>query len=263
MAFFNGVDMEQTLKGKRYLVMGVTNERSIAWSVATDLHRRGAELAFTYPNEAIEKRCRPLAESLSGACLPCDVQSDKELDNLFAELTTKWGSMDGLVHSIAFANSEDLERPFSQTSREGFRLALDVSAFSLVAVTERAAKLMPNGGSIITMTYLGSERVVPNYNVMGVAKAALEACVRYLAADLGPRGLRVNAISAGPIKTLAAMGIPKFRDMLSQVADKAPLRRNVSQEDVGHMAQFLLGPDSSAITGETIYVDCGYNILGM
>ncbi len=256
--------MEQSLKGKRFLIMGVTNERSIAWSVATELHGRGAELAFSYPNEAIEKRCRPLAESLNAACLPCDVQSDKELDNLFAELSTKWASgLDGVVHSIAFANSEDLEKPFSQTGREGFRLALDVSAYSLVAIAERSSKLMTNGGSIITMTYLGSERVVPNYNVMGVAKAALEASVRYLASDLGPKGIRVNAISAGPIKTLAAMGIPKFRDMLSQVAERAPMRRNVSQEDVGSLAQFLMSDSSSAITGETIFVDCGYNILGM
>jgi enoyl-[acyl-carrier protein] reductase I len=255
--------MEQTLKGKKYLIMGVTNERSIAWSVATELHERGAQLAFTYPNEAIEKRCRPLAESLGGACLPCDVQSDKDLDNLFQEVKTRWETMDGVVHSIAFANGEDLEKPFSQTGREGFRLALDVSAYSLVGVADRAAKLMTSGGSVITMTYLGSERVVPNYNVMGVAKAALEASVRYLAADLGPKGIRVNAISAGPIKTLAAMGIPKFRDMLAQVAERAPLRRNVSQEDVGKLAQFLLSPDSTAITGETIFVDCGYNILGM
>lgn len=250
--------------GKKILIFGVANERSIAWGIAQALHQEGAQLCFTYMNEALEKRVRPLAESLGNSLvLPCDVQSDTELDALFAELGEKWGSLDGVVHSVAFADREDLQRSFAQTTREGFRLALDVSAYSLIAVAGRAAALMPNGGSIITMTYLGSQRVVENYNIMGVAKAALEASVRYLAADLGTKSIRVNAISAGPIKTLAASGIPHFRELVASFAERSPMRRNVSQEDVAKASLFYLGDLSSGITGETTYVDCGFNILGV
>ena len=194
---------------------------------------------------------------------PCDVQSDEQLDAMFAQIKQDWGTLDGVVHSLAFADKEDLSSRFVNTSRHGFSLALDVSAYSLIAVARRALPLMSeHGGSIVTMTYLGAERVVPNYNVMGVAKAALEASVRYLAADLGEFGVRVNAISAGPIKTLAASGIPQFRDMLAAFAEKAPLKRNVTQEDVANTGLYLLGPLGRGVTGETLYVDCGFNIMG-
>ena len=251
--------------GKKFLVFGVANERSLAWGITQALHREGAKLGFTYVNEAIERRLRPLAESLSSELiLPCDVQSDEQLDKVFAEVESKWGSIDGVIHSVAFADGEDLKNRFSRTSRKGFQLALDVSAYSLIAVAGRAEALMrAQGGSIITLSYLGAERVVPNYNVMGVAKAALESAVRYLAADLGPQNIRVNAISAGPVKTLAASGIPHFRDMLNSFAEKPPLRRAITQEDVANSGLYLLGSLSSGVTGETIYVDSGFNILGM
>lgn len=252
------------LKGKRYLVLGVANERSIAWGITQGLVQQGAEVALTYVNEAIEKRVRPLAESIGcKVVLPCDVQIDADIENLMVELKSRWGTLDGVVHSLAFAEREDLQRRFSETSREGFRLALDVSAYSLIAIANKAQPLMPNGGSIITLTYLGAERVVPNYNIMGVAKAALEASVKYLAADLGQQGIRVNALSAGPIKTLAASGIPHFKDMLSAFAEKAPLKRNVTTEDVANAALFYLGPWGAGISGEITYVDCGFNIMGM
>lgn len=255
---------DKLFSGQKILVLGVANERSIAWAISEQLVANGADLGFTYVNEAIEKRLRPLAERIgSKVVLPCDVQSDAELDNLFKELESRWGKIDGVVHSVAFANGEDLKNRFSSTSREGFRLALDVSAYSLVAVAGRAKNLMPNGGSILTLSYLGAQRVVTNYNVMGVAKAALESSVRYLAADLGEQSIRVNAISAGPIKTLAASGIPGFRDLLTNFAQRAPLRRNVTQEDVGRAATFYLSNLSSGITGETTYVDCGFNVLGV
>ncbi|MBX7145599.1 MAG: enoyl-ACP reductase [Oligoflexia bacterium] len=250
--------------GKRILVLGVANERSIAWGITEALHREGAELALTYMNEAIEKRVRPLAESIQCTnVLPCDVQKDADLDQLFAELESRWGRVDGVVHSLAFADREDLQRPFAQTSREGFRLALDVSAYSLIALAGRAEKLMTQGGALLTLSYVGAQRVVENYNIMGVAKAALEASVRYLAADLGPKNIRVNAVSAGPIKTLAASGIPHFKDLLSAFAQRAPLRRNVSQEDVAQAALFYLSNMSSGITGEVTFVDCGFNVLGV
>lgn len=250
--------------GKKVLVVGVANEKSIAWSIAQQLHTEGAELAFTYVNDAIERRVRPLAEGLgSKHILPCDVQSDKEIENLFAELESRWGSLDGVVHSVAFANKDELDNRFIKTSREGFRLALDVSAYSLIALAARAEPLMKQGGSIITLSYLGAERVVPNYNVMGVAKAALESSVRYLAADLGGSNIRVNAVSAGPIKTLAAAGIPKFRELIGAFATTAPLKRNVTLEDVAKTGVFYLSDESSGITGETTYVDCGFNIMGM
>jgi len=250
-------------KDKKILVLGVANDRSIAWAICEALHAQGAGLALTYPNEAIEKRVRPLAASLNcETVLPCNVQSDEDLDRLFADLESRWGRLDGIVHSIAFAEKEDLQRPFSLTSRSGFHTALDISAFSLVAVAGRAQRLMTQGGAILTLSYLGAERVVANYNVMGVAKAALEASVRYLAADIGQKGIRVNAISSGPIKTLAASGIPGFRDMLQAFAEKAPLKRNVTLEDVANTGLYLLGTLSSGVTGEVLYVDCGYNIMG-
>ncbi len=253
------------LEGKKALIFGVANERSIAWGIAQKLHEEGAELAFTYVNAAIEKRLRPLAESIGcNNVFPCDVQSDAEISNLYAELTTRWGRIDSLIHSVAFANGDDLKCRFHETSRAGFNLALDVSAYSLIGVARGAYPLMKdNGGTILTLSYLGAQRVVQNYNIMGVAKAALESSVRYLAADLGQDKIRVNALSAGPIKTLAAAGIPKFRELLGSFEEKSPLRRNVTQEDIAKSALFYLSDLSSGITGETTYVDCGYNILGL
>ena len=252
------------LKGKKYLILGVANERSIAWGITQALVQNGAEVAMTYLNEALEKRVRPLAESIGCEhVLPCDVQKDEDIDAMYNELEKRWGTLDGIVHSVAFANGDDLKARFSDTSRDGFKLALDVSAYSLIAVAGKGKRLMPNGGSIITMTYLGSERVVPNYNIMGVAKAALEASVRYLASDLGEQNIRVNAISAGPIKTLASAGIPHFKDMLNAFAEKAPLKRNVSTEDVANCALFYLSHLGNGVTGEVTYVDCGFSIMGM
>lgn len=250
--------------GKKVLVLGVANERSIAWGIAEALHKEGAELAFNYLNEALERRVRPLADSLGCKnVLPCDVQHDDQIDFMFEELKSRWGTIDAVVHSLAYAEKEDLTNRFVNTTRKGFQTALDISAYSLVAVTKRALPLMSEkGGSILTMTYLGAERVVQNYNVMGVAKAALEASVRYLASDLGEFNIRVNAISAGPIKTLAAAGIPQFRDMLSAFAEKAPMKRNVTQADVANTGLYLLGPLGSGVTGEVVYVDCGFNIMG-
>lgn len=248
--------------GKKVLVLGVANNKSIAWAITEALHKEGATLCLTFLNEALEKRVRPLAESIDCKdVLPCDVQSDEELDNLFAELESRWGTIDAVVHSVAFADKEDLSKPFSETSRAGFNLALDISAYSLIAVAGRAKKLMSEGGSIITMTYLGSVRAVENYNVMGVAKAALESSVRYLASDLGASNIRVNALSAGPIKTLAASGIPQFKQMLTAFAEKAPLKRNVEQADVAKSALFYLSDMSSGVTGEVTYIDCGYSIV--
>ena len=251
------------LKGKKYLVLGVANERSIAWAITQGLAQAGADIALTYVNEAIEKRVRPLAAEINcQTVLPCDVQSDEAIAKMFAELKAKWGTLDGIVHSVAFADKDDLANRFVQTTRKGFALALDVSAYSLIAVCRGAEEMMKNGGAVITLSYLGSQRVVPHYNVMGVAKAALEASVRYLAADLGPSNIRVNAISAGPIKTLAAAGIPQFRELLTKFAEHAPLRRNVSVEDVAKTAMFYLSDMGSGVTGETTYVDCGFNIIG-
>jgi enoyl-[acyl-carrier protein] reductase I len=212
----------------------------------------------------LEKRVRPLAEQVnSDLVISCDVTDDAQIDTAFQQISSKWGGLDVMVHAIAYANREDLEGRFVDTSRKGFGLALDISAYSLVALSRAAAPLMTNGGAIVTLSYYGAEKVVPSYNVMGVAKAALEASVRYLAADLGPQNIRVNAISAGPIKTLAASGIKGFKGMLHVVEERAPLRRNVTQEDVGATALFLCSELGSAITGETLYVDAGYNILGM
>lgn len=255
----------RSFEGKKILVLGVANERSIAYGVARHLKAEGAEVALTYAGDAMEKRVRPLASDLGvSLVLPCDVQSDSQLDNLFAHLKGHWGTLDGLVHSIAFADREDLMGRFCETSRSGFRTAMEVSVFSLIALAGRAQGLMRDrGGSILTFTYLGSQRVVDNYKIMGVAKAGLEASVRYLAAELGENRIRVNGISAGPLKTLAASGIPQFRDLYSQFEEKAPLRRNVKLEDVASSAAYFLSDASSAVTGEIQFVDCGFNILGV
>jgi enoyl-[acyl-carrier protein] reductase I len=253
------------LDGKKGVIFGVANERSIAWAISEALSAAGAELAFTYAGEILEKRVRPLAESIgSKIILPCDVTKDEEVQSVFDALKREWGNLDILIHAIAFANKEDLSNPYVQTSRQGFHLALDVSSYSLVALTRQAAPLMEGrNGSIVTLTYLGAERVIPNYNVMGVAKAALEASVRYLAYDLGSKNIRVNAISAGPIKTLAAAGIAGFKDMLHYAAERAPLKRNVDAEEVARTALFLASDMASAVTGEVIHVDAGYSIVGM
>lgn len=253
------------VEGKKGIIFGVANEKSIAWAIAKRLSDQGMELAFTYAGEALKSRVEPLAESLgSKLVLPCDVTKDDEIDKVFETLKGEWGALDALVHSVAFANKDELKGGFAETSREGFSMAMDISAYSLVALARGAAPLMEGrDGSIMAMTYYGSEKVIPNYNVMGVAKAALEASSRYLADDLGSRGIRVNCISAGPIKTLAAMGISGFRSILDLVEEKAPLRRNVTQEDVAKTALYLLSDLSSGVTGEIIYVDSGYNIKGM
>ncbi len=253
------------LDGKKAVIFGVANERSIAWAISEALHAEGAELAFTYAGEILEKRVRPLAEGIGAKIiLPCDVTKDGEIDGVFDALKKAWGGLDILIHAIAFAAKEDLSNPYAQTSRQGFHLALDVSTYSLVALTRKSAELMEGrGGSIVTLTYLGAEKVIPNYNVMGVAKAALEASVRYLAYDLGPKNIRVNAISAGPVKTLAAAGIAGFKDMLHLAAERAPLKRNIEAEEVARAALFLASDLGSAVTGEVIHVDAGYNIVGM
>lgn len=248
------------MAGKRGVIFGVANDKSIAWGIAQQLRAAGAELAFTYLNGALEKRVRPLAESLdSTIVLPCDVQNEEEMVAVFDHLKKTWGTVDFVVHAVAYANREDLKNPFSQTSRDGFRLALDVSAYSLISMTRCALPAMKAGGSIVTMTYLGSVRSVPEYNVMGVAKAALESSVRYLAAELGEKGIRVNAVSAGPIKTLAASGIANFKEKLRVAEERSPLKRLVTQEDVGKATLYLLSDLASGVTGEIHYVDAGFN----
>lgn len=252
------------LENKKGLIFGLANNYSLAWSIAQEARAQGADLGFTYLNEAIEMRMRPLAESLQASLiLPCDVGKDEEIAAVFEEVARKWGRVDFLVHAIAFAQKEDLEGRYVDTSREGFRVALETSAYSLVGLSRGAAPLMTEGGSILTLSYYGAEKVVRNYNVMGVAKAALEASVRYLAADLGPDRIRVNAISAGAVKTLSAKGIRGFGEMLGVYAERSPLRRNVDPAEVGKAAGFLLSDASSGITGEVLYVDSGYHILGM
>jgi len=249
------------MDGKRGVIFGVANDKSIAWGVAQQLHEAGAELAFTYLNDALEKRVRPLAASLgSQIILPCDVASDDEIASVFKELEAQWGTIDFVVHAVAFANREDLKNPFSQTSREGFTLAMDISAYSLIPMTRYALPLMEQGGSIVTMSYLGAMMAVPDYNVMGVAKAALESSVRYLAAELGGQGVRVNAVSAGPIKTLAASGIGNFKEKLRVMEERCPLKRTVNQEEVGKSTLYLLSDLSTGVTGEVHYVDGGFNI---
>jgi enoyl-[acyl-carrier protein] reductase I len=245
------------------VVFGLANKRSIAWAIAQKLQEAGWRLAITYQNERLEQEAKDLISDLPGAAgFMCDVASDEQIAKLFERLKEKYGTLQGIVHSVAFAPAEELKGEFVNTSREGFRIAHDISVYSLVAVSRAAAPLMTEGGGIVTLSYFGAEKVVPRYNVMGVAKAALEASVRYLASDLGPKGIRVNAISAGPIKTLAARGISNLGDMLKTHADRSPLRRNVDPAEVGGTAAFLLSSAGSGITGETIYVDCGYNIMG-
>ncbi|TCS92381.1 enoyl-ACP reductase FabI [Hazenella coriacea] len=253
------------LEKKRIVIMGVANQRSIAWGIAKSLYEAGAELAFTYQGERLEKRVKQLIdEHMPGSlCVECDVTSDEQLQQAFSVIQQKWGYLDGLVHSIAFAKSTDLDGDFVQTSRDGYHLAQEISAYSLVAVSREAQPLMKNGGSIVTMTYLGSEKVIANYNVMGVAKAALEANVKYLANDLGPHQIRVNAISAGPIKTLAAKGVKNFNTVLDVIKEKAPLRRTTDASEVGDTALFLMSHLSRGITGEVIHVDNGFNIISM
>jgi len=252
------------LEGHTAVVFGVANKRSIAWAIAQRLQAAGARLAITYQNERLAEEAKDLITALPGAeALQCDVSKDEEIDQLFAELKARYEKLHILVHSIAFAPADELKGEFLSTTREGFRIAHDVSVYSLIALTRAAAPLMTDGGSVITMTYYGSEKVVPHYNVMGVAKAALEATVRYLAHDLGRRRVRVNAISAGPIKTLAARGIAGLSDMLKAHAERAPLGRNVDVNEVAETAVFLASEASSGVTGEVIYVDCGYNIMGV
>ena len=255
--------MTSNLDGRNAVVFGVANKRSIAWSIAQGLHKAGAKLAITYQNERLEQEAKDLILSLPGAdAFMCDVSKDEEIDQLFGELKRRYGKLHALVHSVAFAPAEELKGDFVNTTREGFRIAHDISVYSLVSLARAAAPLMEDGGSIITMTYYGAERVVPRYNVMGVAKAALECSVRYLAYDLGKHKIRVNAISAGPIKTLAARGIADFSEMLKAHAERAPLKRNVDVNEIGATGVFLASDASSGITGEVIYVDCGYNIMG-
>ncbi len=257
--------MTKLLEGKRVVIMGVANKRSIAWAIAQSLHNHGAELAFTYQGERLERRVRELveAEMPGSPMFECDVTSDEQVRSAFDRIGEVWGRIDGLVHCIAFAKAEDLEVPFVETSRDGYALAQDISSYSLVACARAAKSLMTEGGSILTMTYMGSERVIPNYNVMGVAKAALEASVRYLAYDLGPSGIRGNAISAGPIRTLAAKGVKNFNSMLHIVEERSPLRKTTDPAEVADTALFLISPLSRGITGEVIHVDGGYNIMGM
>jgi enoyl-[acyl-carrier protein] reductase I len=255
--------MSASLGGRVAVVFGVANKRSIAWSIAQGLHQAGAKLAVTYQNERLEMEAKDLILSLPGAeAYMCDVSDDVAIAQLFDQLKQRYGKLHILVHSVAFAPAEAMKGEFVATSREGFRVAHDVSVYSLVALARAAAPLMEDGGSIITMTYYGAERVVPRYNVMGVAKAALECTVRYLAYDLGKKKIRVNAISAGPIKTLAARGVGDLGEMLKAHAERAPLQRNVDVKEVGATGVFLASDASSGITGEVIYVDCGYNIMG-
>ncbi len=251
-----------TFDGKRGLIFGVANKNSIAWGIAQALAEEGAELGFSYAGDFLQKRVTPLAESVGSSFIEeCDVTNDAAIDELFRKVGDHYGGLDFLVHSIAFAPREDLGGRFVDTSREGFRVAMDVSCYSLVALAKRAIPLMPQGGSMLAMTYYGAEKVTPNYNVMGVAKAALEATIRYLAWDLGKEQVRVNAISAGPIKTLASAGVSGFRKSLGYVGSVAPMG-NVTQADVGNAARFLLGDWAQKVTGEVVYVDGGYNIMG-
>ncbi len=252
------------LEGKVALIFGLANKDSIAWGITKAFHNQGATIALSFAGEALRKRVYPLAEEVGCDFVEeCDVQKDEDLDVLFEKVRARYGKIDILVHSVAFAPREDLGGRFVDVSREGFKMALDISAFSLIAMAKRAEPLMPDGGSIMCLTYYAAEKVMPKYNAMAIAKAALETITRYLAADLGPKKIRVNAISAGPIKTLAAGGIPGFRTMLRAFDQTAPLRDRVSQDDVGKAALFLASDWSSMITGEIMHVDAGYNVLGM
>ena len=255
---------EPLMKGKKGLIMGVANERSIAWGIANAAHAQGAELAFTYQGEALLKRVTPLAEKVgSDLVLECDVTNAESIDATFDTLKDHWGELDFVVHAIAYSDKEELKGKYLDTTRDNFNLTMDISCYSFTAVCQRAQPLMKSGGSLLTLTYYGAERVVPHYNVMGVAKAALEASVRYLAEDMGAMGIRVNSLSAGPMKTLAASGIGDFRYILKWNEYNSPLKRNVTLEDVGGAGLYLLSDLSSGVTGENHHVDCGYNIVGM
>lgn len=252
------------LKGKRGLVMGVANDRSIAWGIAEAAAQNGAELAFTYQGDALLKRVKPLAESVgANILLPCDVTDESSIDEAFKEIEKQWGQIDFVIHAIAFSDKNELDGLYLNTSRDNFLRTMDISVYSFTAVAQRAVPLMKDGGSLLTLTYYGAEQVMPHYNVMGVAKAALEASVKYLAADLGKNNIRVNAISAGPIKTLAASGIGDFRFILKWNELNAPLKRNVTIEDVGRSGLFLLSDLGSGVTGEILHVDSGYHTVGM
>ena len=252
------------LDGKKALIFGVANDHSIAWGIAKALHAQGATVGFSSISELLERRVKPLAQSIGATFAePCDVQKDEDIVAVFEKWQAQYGTLDILVHSLAFANREDLATEFVNTSRDGFKLALDISAYSLVALTKAARPLMHAGSNVMAMTYYGSEKVMPHYNVMGVAKAALEACVRYLAYDLGPQGIRVNAISAGPIRTLAASGVAGFRTMYSKFKEVAPLRRPITIDDVGNTAVWLCSDWAAATTGEVVFVDGGVNVLAI
>jgi enoyl-[acyl-carrier protein] reductase I len=256
--------MNGLMAGKRGLIMGLANDRSLAWGIAQALHAQGAELAFSYQGEALAKRVAPLAEQVgSDFLIDCDVSDMDALDRAFDELKARWETIDFVVHAIGFSDKNELRGKFVDTSIENFLLTMNISAYSFVAVTKRARAMMPNGGSLVTLTYYGAEKVIPHYNVMGVAKAALEASVKYLAMDLGPENIRVNALSAGPIKTLAASGIGDFRYILKWNEYNSPLRRNVTIDDVGGAALYLLSDLASGVTGETHHVDAGYHVVGM
>jgi enoyl-[acyl-carrier protein] reductase I len=256
--------ISQLMQGKRGLIMGVANERSIAWGIASVAAAHGAELAFTYQGEPLLKRVTPLVQSIgANIMLPCDVSDEASLDSTFAELGKHWDSLDFIVHAIAFSDKNELDGRYLDTTRDNFLRTMDISCYSFTAVAKRAAAMMSNGGSMLTLSYLGAERVMPHYNVMGVAKAALEASVRYLAVDLGKDNIRVNAISAGPIKTLAASGIGDFRYILKWNEINAPLKRNVSQQEVGNTGLYLLSDLGSGTTGEVLHVDAGYHAVGM
>jgi len=252
------------MEGKRGLIMGVANERSLAWGIAKAVSAQGAELAFTFQGEALEKRVRPLAETLGSTfVLDCDVTNEASVAGIFAALAERWGRLDFLVHAIAFSDKEELKVKYVETTRGNFLRTLEISCYSFTDLCRRAAPLMVNGGSLLTLTYYGAERVMPHYNVMGIAKAALEASVRYLAVDLGGQNIRVNAISAGPIKTLAAAGIGDFRYILKWNQYNSPLKRNVTIEDVGGSALYLLSDLAAGVSGEVHHVDCGYHVVGM
>ncbi|MEX6725025.1 enoyl-ACP reductase FabI [Parapedomonas caeni] len=256
--------MTGLMAGKRGLIMGVANDRSLAWGIAQAVHAQGAELAFSYQGEALEKRVRPLAESIGqDFLLECDVSSMDSIDATFAALQARWGTIDFVVHAIGYSNKDELRGRYADTSLDNFLMTMNISCYSFTAVARRAMALMPNGGSLLTLTYYGAEKVVPHYNVMGVAKSALETSVKYLAMDLGPDNIRVNAISAGPIKTLAASGIGDFRYILKWNELNSPLRRNVTIEDVGGAGLYLLSDLASGVTGEIHHVDAGYNVIGM